>query len=72
MQVENFKQTPSGPFWMGCERSMRKEYDQVRKAPFTGIQSDSGSSSSNYNIINSNTSAMMIGMTIILIRALIT
>lgn len=38
MRVEKAEQTASAPFWMGCERNI-KEYEQVRKAPYTDLTS---------------------------------
>lgn len=47
MRVEREEQTPSGPFWMGCERNI-KEYEQVKKAPYTDFKSGSNINKSNY------------------------
>lgn len=65
MQVEKREQTPSAPFWMGCERNI-KEYEIVKKEPYTDLASSS-------NVFKSNLSyTVLLIVTIFYIQSLIT
>lgn len=67
MRVEKEEQTPSAPYWMGCERNV-KEYETVKKAPYTDIQSSCNHLRPNIILID-----ILVLITVILrINALIT